>query len=273
MEIFNFLKLFSTTMEFKELKKIKLNSPIMLAGAPGMGLVAKHTIDYFIKKLRPKELGAISADYDYYSIAIFDDHGVLIPRAFHEPYRFYFLKTNKENDIVLFSADFQPTLPEAQNKLSDKVAQIAQSLKVKRIYTTAAMPVRDKVKVPKVFGVATSLELMELLTSNGIEPLRGQVSGFNGVLLEYARKRGIEGICLLSETYIYYIENPLDPVDLRAVLAVVKKTAELLDLEIDTKELENKIARCEEMYQRLEEEYQKVVKPPKAEKEVPSYIG
>ncbi|MDI6708737.1 MAG: PAC2 family protein [Candidatus Thermoplasmatota archaeon] len=259
-------------MEIKILKKLSLKSPIMLAGAPGMGLVAKHTVDYFIKKLCAKELGRLSSDYDYYSIAVFDDRGVLEPCHLNSQYRFYFLRAKGAHDFVFFTADFQPTLPEKQNELSDIVAKVSEKLKVKRIYTTAAVPVREKVAHPKVFGTATAPELMDFLVKKGIEPLRGRVSGFNGVLLEYAWKRGIEACCLLAETYIYHIDNPLDPIDFKAVLAVTNKISELMECDIDTEELEREIERREALYKKLEEEYKKAVAP-KIRKEVPSYIG
>jgi len=55
----------------------------------------------------------------------------------------------------------------------------------------------------------------------------------NGLLLGVAKKRDIDGICLLGEvpTYATRVQNPI------AALAILKKLTKMLGIEIDTDEL------------------------------------
>ncbi|MEM2924892.1 MAG: PAC2 family protein [Methanocellales archaeon] len=259
-------------MEIRIYKKLELNQPIMLAGAPGMGLVAKQVVDYCIAKLHSELIGAIPAPYDHQPIAIFDKYGLLQPLRQRDPYRFYISRRDDKRDLIFFSADLQPSLPERQNELADVVALAAMQLNVRRIYTTAALPVPTRVDVPRIYGVASKPELMSFLTDRGVIPMAGEVSGFNGVLIEYAWRRGIEAICLLGETYVYHIGNPYDPVDYKASLALVKKLSELEGFEIDTAELESEAKRCDERIRGLEREFEKKTQALKSTDDL-RYIG
>jgi len=55
----------------------------------------------------------------------------------------------------------------------------------------------------------------------------------NGLLLGVAKKRDVDGICLLGEvpTYATRMQNPM------AALAILNKLTQMLDIKIDTDEL------------------------------------
>lgn len=259
-------------MEIRMYKKLELNQPVMLAGAPGMGLVAKQVVDYCIAKLSAELIGAIPSPYDHQPIAVFDKLGLLQPIRQRDPYRFYHSRIEGKCDLIFFSADFQPSLPEKQNELADIAALAAKQLNVKRVYTAAALPVPQRVDVPRIYGVASKPELMELLTSKGVIPMAGEISGFNGVLIEYAWRRGIESICLLGETYVYHIGNPYDPIDFKASLALIKKFSELEGVEIDVAEIESEARKCDERIRGFEKEFEKKAQALKSTDDL-RYIG
>jgi proteasome assembly chaperone (PAC2) family protein len=259
-------------MEIRIYKKLELNQPIMLAGAPGMGLVAKQVVDYCIAQLRSELIGGIHAPYDHQPIVFFDKYGLLQPLRQRDPYRFYISRREGKCDLILFSADLQPSSPEKQNELADTVAVAAKQLNVRRIYTAAALPVPTRVDIPRIYGVASKPELMGFLTDRGVIPMAGEVSGFNGVLIEYAWMHGIEAICLLGETYVYHIGNPYDPVDFKASLAIAKKFAELEAIEINLAELESEAKRCDERIKGLEREFEKKTQALKSTDDL-RYIG
>ncbi len=236
-----------------------------------MGLVAKQVVDYCIAKLHSELIGAIPAPYDHQPIAVFDKYGLLQPLRQRDPYRFYISRQGK-CDLVFFSADLQPSLPEKQNELADAVALAAKQLNVRRIYTAAALPVPTRVDMPRIYGVASKPELMGFLTDRGVIPMSGEVSGFNGVLIEYAWRHGIEAICLLGETYVYHIGNPYDPIDFKASLALVKKFSELETIEIDVAELESEAKRCNERIRGFEREFEKKTQALKSADDL-RYIG
>ena len=77
-------------------------------------------------------------------------------------------------------------------------------------------------------AVARELEKYNLVRRGNL-----QIAGLNGLLLGAAKKRDIDGICLLGEvpTYATRMQNPI------AALAILNKLIEILDIEIDTGEL------------------------------------
>ena len=261
-------------MELKLYRKPELKKPIMLTGTPGMGLVAKQTVDYFIDQLKAELFGDLSYPYGNLPVAFFGKDGLLKPKRYEKPFRFYFYKNELKNDLIFFTGDIQPSHPEKQNELADKVADIAKELQVKRIYAAAALPINQHVEEPKVVGVASKPDLLEFLKENGIPPMRGEISGFNGIIIEYAWKKGIEGICLLSETHAYHINNPYDPIDFKACLALIKKFSELIEIKIDTSRIENETINSDRRFHLLEKEYKKEMeKYMRRETEDLSYIG
>jgi proteasome assembly chaperone (PAC2) family protein len=91
-------------------------------------------------------------------------------------------------------------------------------------------------QVPRVWGVATHGELIEILRKFGVHIMSyGHISGLNGSLLGVGKKRGIGGICLLGElpSYATQIENP------RASKAVLEVLGNMLDIHLDMTELES----------------------------------
>jgi proteasome assembly chaperone (PAC2) family protein len=76
--------------------------------------------------------------------------------------------------------------------------------------------------------VAASLKKNNLVRGGNL-----QIAGLNGLLLGAAKKRGIDGICLLGEVPMYTtrMQNPI------AALAILNKLTEILDITIDTGEL------------------------------------
>lgn len=90
-------------------------------------------------------------------------------------------------------------------------------------------------QVPKVWGVATDLKLIEMLKEFSVHIMSdGHISGLNGSLLGMAKMRGIEGICLMGEIpyYATQIENP------RSSKVVLEVLGSMLHIHLDMTELE-----------------------------------
>jgi predicted ATP-grasp superfamily ATP-dependent carboligase len=84
----------------------------------------------------------------------------------------------------------------------------------------------------------------------GVIPMSaGTISGLNGLLLGVARKRNMEGICLLGEIPVYATPIP-NPRSAKAVLEVLIK---LLNIEVDMSGLDEWARRTgEEMEKNME---------------------
>ena len=205
----------------------------MLAAWPGISNVAMITTTYLSKKLDFKQLAEVQAAY------FFDPIGVLVKdNIVEEPQfpqsRFYYWKNNPgKNDLILFIGEAQPATKGYD--MANCVLDIGQRFKAKKVYTCAAALTRiHHTEQPRVWGVGTNPAVTrELEKYNLVRGGNLQIAGLNGLLLGAAKKRGIDGVCLLGEVpkYATRMQNPI------AALAILNKLTEILDIEIDTGEL------------------------------------
>ncbi len=234
----------------------------MLVGLPGMGMVARTTVNYFIEFLKPELFADIPMPYLSPSIAFFEK-GVVKPIDREKsPFKFYYAE--KEN-LILFSGDIQFGYSAKDNELADKIVEMAKLCGVGTIYTVIATHVQGYVEEPEVFGIATSPELLQFLGNKGITVADGslQISGVNGLVIEYAQRKGINGIALLSETAFP------EAMDIKACHAGIKKVSELLGIEIDLSRIEIEAKRFDEGFKK----YLKDMQEKKRKEEDLGYIG
>ena len=211
----------------------KLNSPNMLAAWPGIGNVSMIIANYVKEKLSFKELGWLDAAY------FFDPVGVLVKDdVIEEPdfpqSRFYYYKNEGDgNDLILFLGDDQPAAKGYE--LAHCILDVGQRFQVERVYTCAAAMTRiHHTESPKVWGVATSHQVMVSLYKHNLEHASNlQIAGLNGLLLGVAKERDIDGVCLLGEVPVYAsrVQNPM------AALSVIKVLTTMLEVKIDLAEL------------------------------------
>ncbi len=249
-------------MELRFRNKPVTDKSRMLVGLPGMGMVAKNTVDYIIDALKPEFFADIYVPYFSPSVACYEK-GLLIPMDRSvSAFKFYY---SLEKNLILFSGEMQFGNPEKDNELAEKIVEVAKSCNVGIIYTVIATHVKKYVEEPKVSGVATSAELLSFLEEKGIETAKGrfQISGVNGVVLEFATQNGIEGISLLSETSFP------EALDIKACYAGMKKAYEILDIDIDLGKIETEAKKFDESLKR----HLKEISEKKKKDEDLSYIG
>lgn len=239
-----------------------MSNPRMIVGLPGMGMVARNTVNYFMEFLKPELFADIPMPYLSPSIAFFEK-GLVVPIDREiSPFKFYF--SEKEN-IILFMGDIQFGYTAKDNELAERIVEMAKLCGVDTIYTVIATHVQAYVEEPNVFGVATSPELLQFLDSNGVNIADGslQVSGVNGLVIEYALRKGIKGIALLSETAFP------EALDIKACHAGIKKVSELLGIAIDLGRIEIEVNKFDEGFKK----YLKEIQEKKRKDEDLGYIG
>ncbi len=249
-------------MDLRFLNKPEMTKPRMLVGLPGMGMVARTTVNYFMEFLKPELFADIPMPYLSPSIAFFEK-GIVMPIDREKsPFKFYF--SEKEN-LILFSGDIQFGYSAKDNELADKIVEMANLCGVDTIYTVIATHVQGYVEEPEVFGVATSPELIRFLEERGINIADGslQISGVNGLVMEYAQRKGVNGIALLSETAFP------EALDIKACYAGIKKISEILGIEIDLSRIEIEAKRFDEGFKK----YLKDIQEKKRKDEDLGYIG
>jgi len=207
----------------------------MLAAWPGISNVAMIVANYLSKKLEFKQLAEVHAPY------FFDPIGVLVKdNIIEEPQfpqsRFYYWKNQPgKSDLILFIGEAQPTTKGYD--MANCVLDVGQRFKIKKVYTCAAALTRiHHTEQPRVWGVGTNTVVAdELEKHNLVHGGNLQIAGLNGLLLGVAKRRNINGICLLGEvpSYATRMQNPI------AALAILNKLTSMLGIDIDTSELDH----------------------------------
>ncbi len=220
-------------------RKADIKEPVMLAAWPGMGNAALEAIDYLRRKMEAVPFGEIdTGPFDTPEAVTIEKGLVQLPRRTKNI--FYF---SRHPDLIIFESESQlrgkPAL-----ELMTRILDLAQELKVRRIYTGAAFPslmsYRDR---SQIFGVVNRKSLRDFLVRFRVKTMeRGQISGLNGLLLGYAEQRRMEAICLLATLPNYAVNFP-NP---KASRAMVKIFARILDIQIDMKELNLAVREMEE---------------------------
>jgi len=249
-------------MELRFHNKPEMDKPRMLVGLPGMGMVAKTTIDYFMDSLKPELFADILVPFFSPSVACFDK-GIVIPMDRDvSPFKFFF---SKEKNLIMFSGEMQFGIAEKDNELAEMIVEAAKLCGVETIYTVIATHIKKYVEEPEVSGVATSIELLSFLESKGIKKADGQlqISGVNGVVIEYAKLNGINGISLLCDTAFP------EALDIKACYAGIKKASEILEVDIDLGKIELEIKKFDDSLKR----HLKEINEKKKKDEDLSYIG
>ena len=207
----------------------KLHNPILIAGLPDSGRVAKIVLDHLIKNLKAIPLGYLHSDY-------------LPPRVLLKPdgtpelmkHEFYYWLNNDDasHDLVLYTGDAQPILPEGAFRLSEAVVNLAQQLGVDTLVTVGAFITGQISDNPKVYGAASEKELVKELQSLDVQIIdSGAVTWMNGLIPGLAKVRNLKGLFLSGETSGFMV----DP---RAAMIILRVLIRKLGLKIEMKELE-----------------------------------
>src|SRR6059036_2217562 len=112
----------------------KLRNPILIAGLPDSGRVAKIVLDHLVKTLKALPLGHLYSDYLPPRLLLAPDGTPDLMK--HEFY--YWVNEGADTDLVLYTGDAQPILPEGAFRLSEAVVNLARKLGVQTIFTVGA---------------------------------------------------------------------------------------------------------------------------------------
>jgi uncharacterized protein len=208
----------------------KLHSPILIAGLPDSGRVAKIVLDHLIKTLKAVPLGYLYSDY-------------LPPRVLLKPdstpelmkHEFYYWINNDQtsHDLVLYTGDAQPILPEGAFRLADAIVDLAQQWGVETLVTVGAFITGRISDNPKVYGAASEVDLVKELQSLDVQIIdSGAVTWMNGLIPGLAKVRNLKGLFLSGETSGFMV----DP---RAAMIILRVLIRKLGLQIEMKELED----------------------------------
>jgi uncharacterized protein len=233
-------------LAIKLFKEPQLNDPVLLASWPGIGNVGLIVVDTFRRVFNAEVCGEIEPWDYFYPRKVRIKNGELVELQFPNSL-FYFKKTEKQ-DLLLFIGEEQPSWSGRAYargikayQMANQVLDVAIKFGCRRIYTSGAAVTSIHHSLPsRVWAVPNNGALLpeikdyeNTVLMSQIESLEGQgnISGLNGLLLGAARKRGLDGICLMGEIPVYLQDFPiLYP---KASKSVVEVLAKALNLEMD----------------------------------------
>jgi uncharacterized protein len=242
----------------------KGTSPVLVCGLPGSGYVGKLAADHLVESFKLKKVAEYDSPTFPPQVNVKGDGTADPPRG-----ELYYAAAKKGKGLFVFTADAQPTTSEGEYELSEAVVKFAKKCGVKRVYTLAAYITGGFSKSPKVYGAGTSKEIVSLLKESGATMMKdGGISGMNGLLIGVAALRGLEGACLLGETSGYVV-------DATASKAILETLSKVIDIPIDTSELEAKAEETQKVITQLQAmaEQARETTPQTGRETRPGYIG
>lgn len=238
--------------------------PVLVCGLPGSGYVGKLAADYLVTVFKAKKVA------EFYSASFpphinISDEGL----ALRLKGELFHASTGQGNDLLVFTADAQPSTSEGEYELAEAVLREAKRLHTKMVFSLAAYVTGSFVRERRVFGVAATAGVVPRLSENGVEIMReGGISGMNGIIVGMATLHGMEGASLLGETSGYL----LDPA---ASHSVLESLSRILGIKIDMASIEERAKEAQQIFsqvQRMTEQNAEEVRGTREEGR-PGYIG
>jgi len=180
-------------MEFVKVEEPQVSKPIMIAAMQDMGNVGSIAIDFINKSLQTQCFRYVSAPYPNYVV---DKGGHIDFQQERWEYRY-------GKGVIVFGGGVgQPQTNHELYELCQDVIDVAKSYSVQLVYTLGAFHTdRNYGKSPRTLVTTTSQELTDQIAKLGLETTPGSslITGFNGLILGYAKKNNMQGIGLYAE--------------------------------------------------------------------------
>lgn len=202
-------------MEFLQNEEPQIQKPIVIAAMQDMGNVGSIVVNFINKNLATKKFRTAKTPFPTY---VLDNGGYIdLPNESWD-YRY------TEDMIVFGGGTGQPQENQELNQLCQDVIDVAKKYSAKFIYTLGGFHTnRELDKNPKTFVTTTSKDLTKHMQTLGIEttPQRSLITGFNGLILGFAKQNGIQGIGMYGE-----LNHPEIP-QYRSAISIIKTIEKL----------------------------------------------
>ena len=202
-------------MEFFQTEEPDVEKPIVIAAMQDMGNVGSIVVNFINNSLKTKKFRIAKSPFPTY---VLDQGGYIdLPNESWE-YRY-------ADGLIVFGGDTgQPQSNQELHSLCQDVIDISIKYSAKFIYTLGGFHTnRPLNKSPKTFVTTTSVELTKQM--RGLEvnttPQKSIITGFNGLILGFAKQNGIQGIGMYGE-----LNEPQIP-QYRAAISIIKTLEKL----------------------------------------------
>jgi len=251
----------------------ELRDPDMIVGWPGIGNVGIITVETMRQALQAEELGEIEPWDFFYPNKVTIRAGIVTDMNFPGS-KFYFKRMPKK-DLLFFIGEEHPATREsayAEGKrayeMANLVLDVARRFSCRRVFTSgAAIAVTHHTMHPKVWAVANEKALLSelrhydntiLMSEVEGKGNQGSITGLNGLLIGAAKRRGMEGICLMGEIPDYLSRMPFPyPKASKAVLGTL---ARMMGLNIAHNPLEDMIIQMDTVVENVYQQFPPEIK-------------
>lgn len=218
---------------------IELDSPYLVEGFPGIGLVAKIAADHIVDKLDMEIYAEIYSD-ETSSVAVFEGDAAL-----RSAIRIY---ADEENNLLVMKSD-APVSSDA-SELMEELNEWMQEEDIEPVYQLG-VPVNQKPEQPTVRGVYSG-EADETLRKAGLNTPTGFgiVAGPTGGLLEKALEMDLNAVGLTVES------DPQFPDPLAAKRLIDQGIEPITGIKIETRELKESAEEIRERKKQLAQQIQ-----------------
>ena len=215
-------------MEFVQEEEPNIKKPIIIAAMQDMGNVGSIVVNFINDSLQTKTFRTARPPFPTYVI----DKGGYIELP-DESWEYKYT-----DDLIVFGGGKgQPKSNSELNALCQDVIDISKKYSAKFIYTLGGFHTnRIFQNSPKTFITSTSEELMNQMKGLNVEttPHKSVITGFNGLILGFAKRNGIHGIGMYAELNVPEIPQ------YRSAISIIKTIERLTYRKLgDTSQLES----------------------------------
>lgn len=232
----------ATDVTFRRETELEAESPTLIEGLPGTGLVASISADYITSHLDLEQHGTIRSE-SFPPAASFDDGLV------RDPVRVY---ADADPDVMTLQSDV-PIPPVSFPAMNDCVLdELAEEFG--RIVFIGGVPAQSDAERGNVTGVATTEDVRADLEANDISLAeeQGVVGGVTGSLVSHCYHADVPAALLLVQA------EPRFP-DPGAARSVIENALEpLVEFEIDTQELAEQAEQIQQQKQQVLQQLQQL---------------
>ena len=219
-----------------DLKKAKLDNPIIFAGFVGAGLAGSIAVGYIIEKLKMKEIGYMRSRY-------LPPATVFIQGRLRHPFRFY---ANKSGTICAIICEITLRM-DGLYSIASSILDWAEKNGSKEIVVLDGVASKES-HDNKAFCAAEE-DLCRVMADKGINMIpQGFVTGIPGAILNECLIRKIRGVTLLVKA------NPQKP-DPLAASTLVEAVNRAYDTAIDVSDLKKQEAQLGLDFKELSDKY------------------
>ncbi|MDY6777739.1 MAG: proteasome assembly chaperone family protein [Candidatus Nanohaloarchaea archaeon] len=220
----------------------ELENPVFIEGLTGIGHIGRTAVDYLIDHLDATRFGEIISHHFPHWTIVEEDKTLDILKN-----ELYYLERDDGRDIVFLLGDAQSLDPQGHYEVTHAILNTLEDLGVEDLITIGGYGTGETVDDPDVFGVVTGDDLIEEYEDYEIsfDHEVGQIIGASGLLLGIGERYGMQGICLLGETPGFLLSDP------KATEEVLKVIEDVLDLDLDYSNLDEKIEEAEDVIKKI----------------------